>query len=123
MRPPIFSLVAGDSDCTTLLGQNPVRFFPFGEAPQHVSLPYATWQLITGVPENYIGCPPDIDSVSLQVDVWAYSQGDAHDVFDAIRRALETDAHIVGVNLEGREPDTRIYRISMTVDFWTERSN
>ena len=123
MTPPVFPLVASDSDCLDLLGDNPVRFYPFGEAPQHVVLPYATWQMVSGVPENYMDCPPDIDSISVQVDVWAYTQGDAKAVFAAVRRALETDAHIVGVGLEGREPDTRIYRISLTVDFWTERSN
>jgi len=120
--PPIFPLIAADSDVVALLGDSPTRAYPFGEAPQHVVLPYVTWQLVTGVPENYMDCSPDIDSISVQVDVWAYTQGDARAVFNAVRRALETDAHIVGVGLEGREPDTRIYRISLTVDFWTERS-
>jgi hypothetical protein len=122
MTPPVFALLSTDFECLRLLGNNPIRAYPFGEAPQHVQLPYVTWQLISGVPENYMDCAPDIDSISTQIDIWAYSQGEASEVFSALRSALELDAHIVGVGIEGREPDTRIYRISLTVDFWTARS-
>ena len=121
MTPDVFPLIAADSDCEALLGSQPMRLFPFGEAPQHVQLPYVTWQVISGVPENFLSGRPDMDGISTQIDVWAYTQGDARAVFDALRNAIELDSHIIGVNLEGREPDTRIYRISFTVDFWTER--
>jgi hypothetical protein len=122
MIPPIFTLVSEDSECVSLLGDSPVRFFPFGEAPQHVTVPYATWQLVSGVPGNHLDCPPTIDSITVQVDIWTVSQKDARDIFDAMRGAIEEAAHIMGVNVEGREPDTRLYRVSFTVDFWTERN-
>jgi hypothetical protein len=122
MTPDVFPLIAADSDCEALLGSGPMRLFPFGEAPQHVTLPYVTWQTVAGVPENYMDCAPDIDSLTVQVDVWAATQGSASEVRDAVVAALETDAHVVGIGLEGREPDTRLYRVSLTVDFWTKRT-
>ena len=122
MTPAIFPLVTGSAAATALLGTSPTRFYPCGEAPENVAKPYATWFVVSGVPENYLDCPPNIDSITVQVDVWADSQTDARDVFEALRKAFEGDAHIMGVGPEGREPDTRLYRHSMTVDFWQERT-
>ena len=122
MLAPIFPLVANDSDCVALLGSAPTRFWPMGDAPQGSDKPYATWALITGLPENYMDCPPDIDSQSVQVDCWADTPGEARSVAEAIRTAVEGSAHVVAFNFELREPDTRLYRVSFTVDFWTERT-
>jgi hypothetical protein len=121
MTPDVFPLLAADSDCEALLGSMPMRVYPFGEAPQHVTLPYVTWQTVAAIPENYVDCPPDIDSITVQLDVWGATQGSVAEVRDAVRNALEYDAHVVALNFEGREPDTRLYRVSLTVDFWTER--
>ena len=122
MTPDVFPLIAADSDCEALLGSQPMRLFPFGEAPQHVTLPYVTWQTVVGVPENYMDCAPDIDSLTVQLDVWAATQGSSREVRDAVIAALEQDAHVTAMTLEGREPDTRLYRVSLNVDFWTERT-
>jgi hypothetical protein len=122
MTPDVFPLIAADSDCEALLGSGPMRLFPFGEAPQHVTLPYVTWQTVVGVPENYMDCAPDIDALTVQMDVWAATQGSAREVRDAVVNALQSDAHVMGVGPEGREPDTRLYRVSLTVDFWQKRN-
>jgi hypothetical protein len=119
--PNIFPLVATDSDCVSYLGTAPTRFWPFAAAPQNPTKPYATWQLIYGVPENYIDCPPDIDNVGIQIDCWGDTISSVRDVANAIRRAVEGEAHVVALNGETREPDTMLYRVSFTVDFWTER--
>jgi hypothetical protein len=95
MHPPIFPVCVADPVVTALLGTAPTRLYPFGEAPQGVSLPYAVWRNITGGPENYITGVPDIDRWMLQVDVYASIGSDAIAVTVALRDAIEPHAHIV----------------------------
>jgi len=121
VTPNIFPLVATDSDCVSLLGSVPVRFWPFAAAPQDPAKPYATWQTIYGTPENYISCAPDVDKIGLQVDCWGDTISSVREVANAIRVAVEGSAHITALNGETREPDTKLYRVSFTVEFWTER--
>ena len=117
----IFESVETDWACRELLGTNPTRFWPFASAPQSPAKPYATWQLIYGTPENYVNCSPDIDSLGVQIDCWGDTISSVREVAEAIRRAVEGSAHVVALNGETREPDTKLYRVSFSVDFWTER--
>lgn len=117
MYPPVFALAAADSNVTALLGTNPTRLYPFGEAPQGVTKPYAVWQLSGGVPENYLDKAPDADNFSAQIDVYADRASTARQVAEALRNAYEPKAYIANWNGEGRDPDTNNYRVSFDVDF------
>jgi hypothetical protein len=121
MKPGLFAVVEADFDCRSLLGEKPTRFWAFAAAPQNPVKPYATWQTIFGAPENYVNCAPNIDSISVQIDCWGDTISSAREVAEAIRRAVEGSAHVVALNGETREPDTKLYRVSFSVDFWTER--
>ena len=48
MQPPIFPVCAADPAVQALLGAGPTRLWPWGEAPQGVTLPYAVWRVIPG---------------------------------------------------------------------------
>lgn len=121
MFPPIFQVCAADSAVTAILGSSPVRFYPFGEAPQGVQLPYAVWQSIGGEPQNYINERPDIDRFAVQIDVYADAATPARAVAKALRDAIEPNAHITRWGGEWREPETKSYRISFDCDWWTPR--
>jgi len=121
MYPPIFEVVSADSDVQTNLGVSPTRFYPFGEAPTGVDKPYAVWQFVTGIPENYINEIPDTDTMSIQVDVFADTALQVRDVAQALRDAVEPHAHVVSWRGESRDPDTRNYRISFDVDWIVSR--
>ena len=124
MYPPIYPAIAASTSCVALLksGNGPIRFFQFGfsesPAPQ---LPYGVWQRVFGTPDNYLGDVPDIDSYTLLVDVFASSASSARTVAEAIRDAIEPVAHITSWLGESIDPDTRNYRFSFNVDFWTPR--
>lgn len=122
MRPPIRELIAESSAVTDLLGSSPVRFYQFGEADQSTPKPYAVWQTVYGSPENKLAGIPDEDRWGVQVDAYARSPQEAQDVAEALRDALEPSAYVVAWNGDGREPDTRLYRYSFTVEFMTERA-
>lgn len=121
MFPPIFQVAAADTGVTALLGTDPVRLYPFGEAPEGVILPYAVWQLASGSPENYINQSPDIDSFTLQVDVYAATGSSARAVGKALRDAIELNAYIVRWGGESRDPETGSYRISFDADWYVHR--
>ncbi len=121
MHPPIFRTCVRSAAVVALLGSKPTRLYPFGEAPENVQLPYAVWQIIGGAPEHFLAGSPDIDSYALQVDVYATSAAIARAVGRALRDAIETEACITRWGGEMREPNTRDYRLSFDLDWWTPR--
>lgn len=123
MYPPIFETCAADADVQTNLGTSPCRLYPFGEAPAGVSKPYAVWQMITGTPENYLNQIPDMDTYSLQVDVYGDDVSEVRDAAQALRDAIEPYAHIIAWRSEARDPDTRNYRYSFDVDWFVDRES
>src|SRR3546814_1006236 len=99
MFPPIYQLVAASAPATALLGTNPVRFWPFGQAQLNaqgvMQTPYAVWQAAYGSPQNFINQRPTEDQLGTQVDVYADSATAARNVAEAIRDAVEGDAYVV----------------------------
>lgn len=121
MYPPIFTVCSTDADVQSNIGTSPCRLYPFGEAPPRVSTPYAVWQQVTGLPQNYINQMPDIDSYVLQVDAYADTVTAARDAAEALRNAIEPNAHIIGWRGEGRDPETNHYRYSFDVEWFVDR--
>jgi hypothetical protein len=125
MRLNLFALVQNDAGVQAALGDAPMRLFPFGEADEQAGEgphpAYATWQTIDAQPENYLSGRPDADRHRLQIDVWASLAADAEAAADALRNALELKGHQVSINLDGRDPETRLYRISFDFEFWQNR--
>lgn len=127
MTPPIFATVNVPAVQALLkTGNGPLRFYAWGQAPQGVSYPYAVWRYAAGAPENYLGDRPDIDSQTLQVDVYAADvPGQRSEmtrrIAEALRDALEPVAHITSWRGESRDPDTKAYNFTFDVDFWTPR--
>lgn len=121
MFPPIFSVCAADAGVTAVLGSSPTRLYPFGEAPQGVTAPYAVWQVISGAPENYLADRPDLDGYTVQVDVYGDTDTQVAGAATAIRDAIELKSHIVRWGGQSRDPDTNRYRISFDSDWLTPR--
>lgn len=122
--PPIFAVCSVDAGVGAVLGGTGVncRLFPFGEAPQKTTRPYAVWQTITGAPENYLDKTPDIDSWQIQIDVYAATVTLCRQVAEALRDAIEPHAHIITWGGDDRDPDTNLYRLTFSVDWWVNRS-
>lgn len=121
MYPPIFEICSADPDVQSNLGSSPCRLYPFGEASEVVAKPYAVWQVVSGLPENYMDKIPDMDSWIIQVDVYGDTGQSVRDAAQALRNAIEPNAHITSWGVQGRDPDTRNYRYLFTVDWWVDR--
>lgn len=122
MNPPIFQFAAASAAVTDLLGQDPVRFFLFGEAPEKGTVPYAVWQTSFGSPENKLAGTPDADTWGAQVDCYAHTASVARSVAKALRDAFEPHGYVVSWNMDVRDPATRLWRYGFTVEFLTHRS-
>jgi hypothetical protein len=122
VTPPIFTICAADTGVQTLLeSAGRLRLFPFGEAGELETLPYATWQVVGGAPENYLGNVPDIDAISTQIDVFAKTASEARAAARAIRDAIEPFAHVTGWDGELRDAATRSYRVIFTAAWFVDR--
>lgn len=127
MFAPIFDIAAQDSTVQALLGtggvNDPVRLYPFGLAPQKEAriYPYATYQNISGFPENFLSERPQDDHYTVQVDVYGKNAASVRAVSLALNNALELDAYIVRFGDEDRDSETKNYHYSFDVDFITPR--
>jgi len=122
---PLFPIISSDPACTALLGAAPTRFYPFGLSPQPgqsgYAEPYVTHQVITGLPENYIGDRPDIDSATVQIDIWSSDPLQIDPLTTALRDALEPHGHITRWGKAERDAETKLYRFGFDLDYWLPR--
>ena len=98
-----------------------VRVYGFGEAPQGVASPYATFQFISGVPVNHLAQRPVVDEVRAQFDIYGTTGAQARALATAIRDAVEPTGHLVLFIDQGRDPDTNAFRITASFDLWAAR--
>lgn len=120
MIPPIYQTLQASAAVRALLGARP-RVFRMGEAPQDSDKPYATWLLISGIPENTLSETPAIDRDSIQLDVWSRSDAECEEIAIAIRDRMEQVTHMTAFRVHGREEETRLYRIGLDFDVWLPR--
>lgn len=128
MFAPIFEIVSQDAAVKALIGtgglNDPIRLYPFGLAPQESArvYPYATYQNVSGFPENFISGRPTEDHYTVQVDVYGKSAASVRAVSLALNKALELQAHIVRFGDEDRDNETKNYHYSFDVDFIDSRT-
>jgi hypothetical protein len=124
MFPPVFDTVKANSGVRSVFGNSP-RIYPHGMAPDKASpqygVPYAVFQVIAGVPENYLGDLPDGDEYTTQIDIYAATVADAARGAQALRDAIEPVAYVVGWRGQFKDVDTQLFRYSFDVDWMTSR--
>ena len=123
MRINVYDFVKDDPSVQAVLGDDPMRFYPFGEADEEVQKPavYATWQIVSGLPQNKLSGRVDLDWFRVQLDVWGKVTTEVEAAANALRAALEPRGYMVSINPEGRDPETRLYRMSFDFEFWQSR--
>lgn len=116
--PPLFAICAANAGVTALLGVGPTRLFPFGKAPENVAKPYAVYQVLNGVPENYLDEPPDVDDWNIQIDIYGTTPASVTAVLNALRRALEPHCYIERLGGTSTEPNTQLETTSFDVSWY-----
>ncbi len=117
MIPPIFATLNAAAPVTALIGSNPCRCYPFGQAPQGTLIPYVTWQTISGTPTNKLTQGSFYDTMRAQIDCWAATGAASIALAEVVRTALEPVGVCVSLNLNEKDAETGIYRYSMDFEF------
>lgn len=116
--PPLFAVCSAAAGLTALIGTGPVRCYLFDEAePPPPAKPYIVWQVIGGAPENQLSGAPTEGVYTTQVDIYGATADSARAVAAAFQAAIVGAAYVTGYGGEYREPDTRLYRLTYTVDW------
>lgn len=125
MIPPVYQIAMAHPPVVALINN---RLWPFGEAPRNADgtpaggTPYAVWQITYGSPDNTLSCTPGMDNFGVQFDGYGTTAASARNVISALRDAYElTYNHVVSWNGEFKDEPTGLFRVSMTVEFWTPR--
>lgn len=122
MNPPVFPTVRDNAAVKAAFGASPVRVYPFGQAPDNVVDPYCVWRLQGGSPENFLGDVPDIDSFTVQFDIYGTTAASVEAGARALRDALEKKCHITNWLGTDRDSATKRYSFRFMADWWTPRS-
>jgi len=121
MYPPIFETATASDAVLATLGSRPTRLYTLGDVPQDVDQPYAVWQTIGGAPKNYLDGRPDIDLFTLRVRVYGATVDSIRQVAQALRDAVEPQAHIKRWGSERKDTETDHYCLSFDLDWQVER--
>lgn len=120
MLPPVHETLAA-SAATALLG-SPPRVWRHGEAPAgQETRDYVTWTLAGGSPVNNLSELPPADGLSVQVDCWSATDAGVVALATVVRDAIEPVAHMTSVLADGRDADTRRFRIALQFEWWLAR--
>ncbi len=92
-----------------------------GEVAQDESRPYIVWQIITGQPHDHLSGPPCSDFTTVQLDCYHRTDEGVEQLARAVRAALDSVLICNRITVDGRDPDTRLYRVSIDADFITQR--
>jgi len=121
MFPTVFQTLKASEAVKAIVGTNPPRIYRHGNAPQDTAKPYVTWFSVTGTPENNLSDLPPMDRVQIQVDCYHQTDAGIELLAKAVRDAIEPSAHMTGTPFDGREPETKLYRVALTFDWFVGR--
>jgi hypothetical protein len=119
MIPPVFATLSVNVDVTDLIDAGTsCRCYPFGFAPQGTTIPYVSWDTISGEPLNRLSSGSFVDRLGARIDCWSNTDAQALEVADAVRTALESVGNMVSDNPSDRDEQTGLVRYSMTFEFF-----
>jgi hypothetical protein len=121
VSPPVFSLLAAAAGVTAIIGTSPVRCYPGGEALQGTAAPYIVWQIVSDNVQAYLAGAPSGDQLRVQLDLYATTRDQCAALLRQVQLALDEAAYQISYNVDEREPETRLWRMSVDYDFWVER--
>ena len=119
------ALLKAAAPVTAIIGSNPMRCYPAGQAMQNPTLyanvPLATFFTVFAIPENYVSGVPTMDHVRFQLNAWAKTYDDALTLFAACRAALEGAGTWVDLGQDGFDDDVKLFYVLGHIEFWVHR--
>lgn len=113
MLPLIYPLLRSNPTVLSIVGD---RIGRHGSMTQDEARPYITWFLVNGAPENQLSGAPCVDVDTVQIDCYSMDDTQVETLAYAVRDALDQAGHLNRIVRNLRDPDTRLYLISIETD-------
>lgn len=108
LLPPVLEAIALNVSVLGVFGYNPLRVFPFGEAPAGTITPYATWRIIDGEPENCLSGSPDIDQYEITFSVYAKEGATCRTAAGVLITAIQNKFTVSSLGPEFIDTETKL---------------
>lgn len=118
MLPPIYSILSAATAVSAIVGN---RIYPHADAPLDVTAPYITWFIVSAPPEIQLSGTPTHDRFTVQVDCWHPTSAGVTALASVARTALEAQCNVTNLMLNQRDPETRLYRLALQLDYFLNR--
>ena len=124
MLPNVFP-VLNTPEIQALVG-NPSRIYDFGSAPPEAKAPYITFWNVSGIPHDQLSGAPCSDFDTIQIDIYAGPHDSAkaqiRKLATLVRDALDGAGIANRLIIQGRDNETRLFRVSLEADFINNRA-
>ncbi len=114
----VYPALSGHAPLAAIAGARIHRDYA-GDKPD---APYVVWSLLATVAGNHLSGPPLSDRYSVSVDVFSTDRAQSDVLLVAARDAMEQIGRMTsGPQSLGRDPDTKLFRYTFTVDVFLNR--
>lgn len=117
MFPPVYRTLRADAVIAIVAD----RIARHGEISQNEIRPYITWSIVVGNPHDHLSGPPPSDFTTVDINCWHQTDAGIEALALAVRGALDEAGHHNRVQVNLRDPDTKLYRVGIEADFITQR--
>ena len=118
MIPPIYQTLLNAPAVYAIVED---RIFGSGQATQGEARPYIVWQIASAAPENNLSDTPEFDDQRIQIDCWSKDETTCKQLAQAVRDAIEVQAHITFGPWNDYEAETGLYRWSFDCTWFLDR--
>jgi hypothetical protein len=119
MLPLVYQILRANQIVKNLVG---TRIYRHSDAPQNADRPYVTWFVVMGMPELQISGTPCSDMDTIQIDCWSEKDAEVENLAYSVRTALDNAKIANRIVNNGRENESRLYRIGIEADIIRSRS-
>lgn len=88
-----------------------------GDINPEAEMPYITWQIIGDDPQNQLSGHPCTNFTAIQIDCYHKDDAGVETLALAVRAALDAARFANRVVIDGRDTETRLYRVGLQADF------
>ena len=108
---PLYDLCAADSELPNLLSDGVGLKVGEFDANNTHGAPYVCWQIINANTEQYLSGGSDMDSLYVQIDIYAKDKGTTRKIAKLVRKVIEENCSIEDFTGCELEPEVNLYRI------------
>lgn len=95
----------------------PAGIWGSGISPADQVAPYVVWQTVSDDPYVQLSGVPEDDRDEVQIDIYTAIEAQSKQLALAVRAALDDAGVVNALVFAAREPDTKLFRISLRADF------